>query len=209
MSPPEQFAFTRPKEWPKWIRRFERFRKATGLDGKDEEIQVSTLIYSMGDAADDILRSFHLSEADSKKYNKVKSEFEAHFVQKRNVIYERARFNLRRQEEGETVDAFVTALYALAEHCEYGELHDQMIRDRIVVGIHDSSLSVKLQLDADLTLSEAVKQAREAEAVKLQQPLLRGENPSVGAGVGVKKPETRSTTRLSPSSRHTSSRRET
>lgn len=58
-----------------------------GLDGKDEEIQVNLLIYSMGDAADDILRSLHLLEADSKKYDKVKSEFEAHFVQKRNIIY--------------------------------------------------------------------------------------------------------------------------
>lgn len=68
------------------------------------------------------------------------------------------------------------ALYALAEHCEYRDLHDQMIRDRIVVSIRDSSLSEKLQLDADLTLSKAVRHAREAEAVKRQQPLLRGEN---------------------------------
>ena len=32
------------------------------------------------------------------------------------------------------MDTFVTALYTLAEYCEYGALHDQMIRDRIVVG---------------------------------------------------------------------------
>ena len=59
-------------------------------------------------------------------------------MRKRNVIFERARF---RQEEGEAVDAFITSLYSLAEHCSYGTLHDEMIRDRIVVGIRNAQLS--------------------------------------------------------------------
>ena len=74
----------------------------------------------MGDRADDILRSFKLSAEDAKKYQVVKDEFEGHFVKRRNVISERAKFNSRKQEPGEPVDAFITALYALAEHCNYG-----------------------------------------------------------------------------------------
>ena len=31
VSPPDKFSF-KPENWPKWIQRFERFRKATGLD---------------------------------------------------------------------------------------------------------------------------------------------------------------------------------
>ena len=37
-----------------------------GLDAKEEETQVSNLIYCMGDEADDILRSFGLSADDSR-----------------------------------------------------------------------------------------------------------------------------------------------
>ena len=125
----------------------------------------------MGDEADDILRSFRLEASESNKYDVVKAKFESHFVKRRNVIYERAKFNLRRQEEGEPVDSFITALYGLAEHCGYGELHDEMVRDKIVVGIRDFSLAEKLQLDPDLTLSKAVTQVRQAEAGKQQQPL--------------------------------------
>ncbi len=55
---------------------------------------------------------------------------------------------MRRQE---SVDTFITALYALAEHCTYSALHDEMIRDRIVVGIRNRALSEKLQLNAELT----------------------------------------------------------
>ena len=65
----------------------------------------------------------------------VKGKFDAHFVKKQNVIYERAKFNLCKQEEGEQDDSFITALYGLAEHCGYGGLHDEMISDRIVVVI--------------------------------------------------------------------------
>ena len=105
VSPPEQFNFSCPEEWPKWARRFERFRKASGLEEKEDEVQVNILIYAMGDDADDILCSFRLSVADNKNYDTVKAKFEAHFVKKRNVIYERARFNLCSQEDGESMDS--------------------------------------------------------------------------------------------------------
>ena len=173
VAPPEPFTFSRPEEWTRWSRRFERFRQASGLKEKDDEAQVNTLIYSMGDEADDILRSFGLSEPDSKKYDVVLAKFEAHFIKRRNVIFERAKFNMRKQE-GEPVDAFITALYGLAEHCGYGNLHDEMVRDRIVVCIRNAALSEKLQLDADLTLEKAVTQVCQSEAIKQQQPLLRG-----------------------------------
>ena len=177
VSPPEPFTFSKPEEWPKWIRRFERFRVASGLDTKSDEMQINTLIYSMGDEADDILSSFRLSEEHSKTFEVVKARFESFFVKKRNVIYERARFNLRRQEEGESVASFINDLYALAEHCGYGELHDEMIRDRLVVGIHDKKLSERLQLDADLTLEKAVTSVRQSEMVHQQQSLLHGGEP--------------------------------
>ena len=183
VAAPEPFNFSRPEEWTKWSRRFERFRKASGLDQKDDEAQVNTLIYSMGDEADDILRSFTaLSEDDKKKYEPVVAQFEAHFVKRRNIIFERARFNMRKQEEGEPVDAFITSLYALAEHCGYGNLHNEMIRDRIVVGIRNSQLSEKLQLDSGLTLEKAVTHVRQSEAVK--QPLLRGGGAKQDVPVG-------------------------
>ena len=109
-----------------------------------------------------------------KKYDAVKGKFNNHFDQRRNVIFERARFNIRRQEESESVDTFITALYALAEHCGYGNLHDEMIRNR--------GQSEKLQLDSKLTLESAVTQVRQAEAVKLQQSVLRGSHAEIPVG---------------------------
>ncbi len=170
----EKFDFGQPENWPKWIRRFERFRQASGIASKTEESQVNALVYSMGDKADDILGSFNLSEEDAKKYETVKTKFEQHFVKRRNTIFERAKFNRRKQEDGESVDAFITDVYCLAEHCGYAALHDEMVRDRIVVGIRDSRLSEKMQMDPELTLEKAVTLARQSEAVKKQQATVRG-----------------------------------
>ena len=121
--------------WSKWLRRFEHFRQASDLNKKTDEKQVNTLIYAMGDEADDILKSFHLSDGDSKKYKTVKEKFDEYFIRWRNVIYKRAKFYQRKQELQESVDSFITSLHCLAEHCSYGELYNEMIRDRIVVGL--------------------------------------------------------------------------
>ena len=177
ISTMEQFNFTKPEEWSQWIKRFERFRQASGIASKSEESQVNTLIYSMGQKADDILQSFRLSEEDEKKYSTVKAKFEAYFIKRRNPIFERAKFNMRKQGETEPVDEFITDLYLLAKHCGYNDLHDEMIRDRIVVGIRDSRLSEKLQMESDLTLERAVTLVRQSESIKTQQPTVRGQLP--------------------------------
>ena len=139
---------------------------------------MNTLVYCMGDEAEDVLRGLALSADDRKKYKNVKEGFDAFFVPKKNVIYERAKFNRRVQLPGETVDSFITALYGLAEHCNYGQLHNELIRDRIVVGLRNEALSERLQLDRDLTLETAITKARQSEEVKRQQSDLRGETGS-------------------------------
>ena len=50
--------------------------------------------------------------------------------------------------------------------CIYDPLHDELIRDKLVVGLRDMALSEKMQLDKELTLQKAVTMARQSEAVK-------------------------------------------
>ena len=76
ISAPEPFDFTKTEDWPKWIRRFERFRQSSELTNKSQKNQINTLIYSMGDAADDIYQSFRLTEEQAADYETVKARFE-------------------------------------------------------------------------------------------------------------------------------------
>ncbi|CAC5416318.1 unnamed protein product [Mytilus coruscus] len=138
VAAPEKFDFCKPETWTKWIQRFDRLRSASGLEEKAGATQVNSLIYTMGPEADDIFASFDISEENKKKYAKVKEQFDKYFIVRRNVIFERAKFNKRKQDDDEGVESFVTSLYTLTEHCGYNDLRQEMIRDRIVVGIKES-----------------------------------------------------------------------
>ena len=101
------------------------------------------------------------------------------FKVRQNVIFEQARFNWRRQLQGETTEEFITSLYSLAGDCQYGNLRDKMICDRLVVGILETSLSERLQMDTDLTPEKVKQIVRQRKAVQKQQTILHhGEQPS-------------------------------
>ena len=74
--------------WPKWLKRFERYRVASGLKNKPNADQVSILLYSMGDCADDILSTLTVNE-EIDTYDDVKTALDEYFKVRRNVICER------------------------------------------------------------------------------------------------------------------------
>jgi hypothetical protein len=69
----------------------------------------------------------------------VKEKFDYHFIVRRNVIFERAKFNKRKQEDSENVENFVTSLYTLSEHCGYNDLREEMIRLWFLVFVFTAS----------------------------------------------------------------------
>ena len=172
VSTPAPFNFSQSEEWTKWIKCFERFRQASELGKKAGERQVNTLLYTMGERTEDIFQSFNLSEEEIKNY-KV-GTFSETFHEPSKHYFREGEFNSRKQEDGESADSeansFITSLYGLAEHCAFGQLHDELIRDRIVVGIRDTDLSEKLQLDPQTDLQKAVNAVRQRETVKSSKP---------------------------------------
>ena len=175
LRPPDNFDFSKPDTWTRWKKRFEQFRAASGLKGQAEERQVNTLLYCIGDEADTVLTSTNIKDDDRKKYDAVLSKLDSFFQVRKNVIFERAKFNRRNQLDGESVERYITVLYALVETCEYGALQDEMLRDRIVVGIRDKALSERMQAEASLTLEKAKTMARQKEAIAEQSSQLRGD----------------------------------
>ncbi|KAL3222401.1 hypothetical protein MRX96_050000 [Rhipicephalus microplus] len=69
-------------------------------------------------------------------------------------IFERARFNTRLQQHGESAEDFVIALHTLSKDCEFGALREEFVRHRLVVWIKDKQPSTRLQLDAEVTLQK-------------------------------------------------------
>lgn len=172
VSPPEKFSFQSPINWPQWKKRFERYIAVAGLSKKSDEEKIDILLYIMGEESEQVVIQFPQAP---KTFNEMLEAFENYFIPRRNVIFERFKFNSRQQLPGESVDSFITSLHSLAEHCEYGALKEDLIRDRIVVGMSDVKTSERLQLQSNLKLADAILAAKQAEIQQKQNNILRQE----------------------------------
>ncbi|XP_067023901.1 uncharacterized protein [Acropora muricata] len=92
------------------------------------------------------------------------TKFEEYCVE----TFQRYNFNMRVQQEGETVDAYVTALKTLAKTCNFGQLQDDLLRDRIVIGIKDNATKKKLLNMPRLTLKECIDVCRTHKSTSIQ-----------------------------------------
>ena len=121
----------------------------------------------MGSEADKIFSSFYLSDDNKRKF-KYSKKYLMDISYQNVLTFSKGLYSTKEDNEGESVEHFITALYTLSEHCNFGDMRDQLIRDLIIVGIRDSKLSEKMQLDPDLTLEKAIILARQSETVKKQ-----------------------------------------
>ena len=100
-----------------------------------------------------------------KNYDDLVKLLKEHHNPKPSTIVQRYRFNSRRQEEGETITAYVAALRKLAEHCEFNESMNDMLRDRLVCGVNHERIQRALLAEKYLTFEGAFQKARAMETV--------------------------------------------
>ena len=130
--------------------------------------KINALIDIMGDKADDVLHSlaFWQKRRCIKPWKRNLTSTSSH-----SAMW--FRFNQWKQQTGETVDDFITDLHCLADWCSYGELRNEMIQDRMIVGLLDDTLSEKLQLNSKLMLEIAVTTMHQSKGVYKQQPMVK------------------------------------
>ena len=86
LDSPAPFDVKQPDEWCRWKRRFEQFTLASGLSSEDKEQQVCTLLYCMGEGAEDTLVSTGISSEDRKKYELVMAKFDT-FLKSEKMLF--------------------------------------------------------------------------------------------------------------------------
>ena len=89
-----------------------------------------------------------------------------HHDPKPSAIVQRFRFNSRTRHAGESIAAFVAELRQLAEHCEYGNILNDMLRDRLVCGIDDSRIQRRLLAEPQLTFDKAFEISMASESAE-------------------------------------------
>ncbi|KAJ8406532.1 hypothetical protein AAFF_G00301060 [Aldrovandia affinis] len=155
--------------WDIFRAEYEDYVLVTGTAEKDKKIQAATLRSVMGSECRHVYRyNLNLSVAGTGDPTVILDELEKYFKPAKNTIYERYVFRSCKQEEGESIDNFVTRLRERAATCEYGQLKDEMIRDKIVLGIANESIRRRLLREKGLTLITAIEMCRAAEQTDIR-----------------------------------------
>ncbi|KAK5641094.1 hypothetical protein RI129_009641 [Pyrocoelia pectoralis] len=136
------------------------------------------LLNRIGDRALKIYNNFtYENPEDNINCKKILEKFDERFIPTKNVTYERHVFFTRNKKSNESFDEYVTELRQLANTCDFGQLTDSLIRDRLILGIQDKEIKDRLLKEKDLTLTKAAEICRieETTAVQLTQIITKNE----------------------------------
>ncbi|XP_033729471.1 uncharacterized protein K02A2.6-like [Pecten maximus] len=97
-----------------------------------------------------------------------------HFNPQPLQIAERFRFHKRDQKEGEPIREFNAAIRKLSEHCGFGAVLEETLRDRLVCGLRNEQIQRKLLSEDGLTYKNALDisiamETASRDAIELQK----------------------------------------
>jgi len=157
------------ENWRFFKQKFQIYLAASRCTDENSKYKIALLLNSIGDRALKIFNNFTYDPADDKdNFETVLKKFDSYFLPEVNETYERHTFFLREQKPDETVDQYVTDLRDLSSSCNFGNLTDNLIRDRIILGIRDRAIKDRLLRVKDLDLNKALEVCRAAERTKTQ-----------------------------------------
>ena len=154
-----------PSEWEDYVDRLENYFVAH--DVKEDAKKRAILLSESGAATYKLLCSLVAPTKPSEvEYKDLLTKAKAHFAPTPSTIVQRYKFNTRVRQQGETVAAYIAELRALSTHCDYGNMLEDLLRDRLVCGIADLRLQRRLLAEPNLTFSKAVEIAQAAETAE-------------------------------------------
>lgn len=140
---------------------------ATELSKKAANIQKATLMAVIGKKAAVEIDEMTLTEAQSASPEAILEALEEHLIPKKDVRLERAEFNTISQQEGEKIEDFVKRMRKQAKKCGYNaNQQEEMIKDRLIIGILDHAMRKKLLKAGDLTVDNMVAKVKENQEIE-------------------------------------------
>lgn len=178
---PEKMSFKDAREdFHRFRQMFEFYMLASKKIKNSEEEKIAELITFLGHEGLDVYNTFDIRKEELNLKN-VLDKFQSHCVSAVNPVVETCLFNKIYQKSGQSIDDFITEIKKQADMCKFVcEKNDcqmsyknRMIRDRIIIGVFDENLRIRLLAEKDLTLDKTIEIVKAGEALKMQVKIFR------------------------------------
>lgn len=167
-------------QWQTFKSQFSIYQVAKKFSEMDDEVQIANMLLLMGRSCVPIYDQFTFDDSTESKKKTLKNVikmFDNHFEPVKNVIFERCKFNNLRQEANQSIHQFIVAVQTQAANCDYGEpMVNELVRDRIVVGVKDSNLRDYLIDIDDLDLPKCIQKAKQYVSFHAQSKQMGNDN---------------------------------
>ena len=155
--------------WKRFKRVWCNYEIASRLIKQGNEERTATLLTCLGPDALEMVDGLSFA-SDEERTNPdiVIQKLETFCIGETNETYERYQFNKWDQELNKSIDSYVAVLRNLAKTCNYCTLEENLIRDRIVMGIRENSTRKRLLQESELTLNRCIDICRANESTAIQ-----------------------------------------
>ena len=161
--------------WDFSRQQWEDYDVATHLDKQTSKIRLASLHSVMGKDCLQTFLNLNISDEDRNNVEACMTTLENYFKLQRNIVYELYVFNSCEQNQGESVDSYITHLQKFASSCKLGTLTDELIRDKLVIGILNRGTKGKLLQEKSLTLDKAIDIAHSNEITSKQLETMKSD----------------------------------
>ena len=121
-KPPDPVSFNgnAARNWQEFEEQLKWFIEGSECGEKSDAVKIGIMLTHAGKYAREIYKTLQWAEdGDKMKFDKVQKAFRDYCQPRKNVLYERHKFWNLQQDEGETVDAYITRLRLQADYCDY------------------------------------------------------------------------------------------
>ncbi|XP_063625625.1 uncharacterized protein LOC134797333 [Cydia splendana] len=161
------------KAWQNWKNAFNIYCEACELHKKDEKVKTNILLHVIGPKCREVYQQFSVKPTTLQALLK---EFDDFFLPKTNTTVERHRFFTREQKSQESAEQYVFELNKMAAKCGFKDLCDDLVKDRLICGIRNTTLRERLLREPDLKLSSALDICRLVEMSQVQASTIKPES---------------------------------
>jgi hypothetical protein len=156
------------ENWKKFETQWKYYEIAAEFAKADEPVRVTAPLTVIGEEAVEVFETFEWAKVDDKdQIKEVLRKFKDYCISRSNVLFKTFRFGSWKQEAGETIDCYVTALSRLAAGCEFSD-KDRRIRDQVVLGMKDDRVRERILREANPDLKKVVDYIRASETAERQ-----------------------------------------
>ncbi|XP_035806354.2 uncharacterized protein K02A2.6-like [Amphiprion ocellaris] len=150
----------RDGDWIEYVERLEHFFLANDIDNEGKKRSI--LLSVCGAKTYKLIRNLATPRKPGDlSFKELVTLVQNHHCPKPSVIVQRFKFHTHSRKLGVSVAAFVAELRQLSEHCEFGSVLDDMLRDRLVCGINDDGMlgETALNFKKALDIAQAMETA--------------------------------------------------